>query len=135
MGLQDYAGIIGLGEACRYLKKLGQSNIMKHEIKLNSMITESLLDNKKLSVIGPADAEKRSGIFSFNIEGMNPHDVARMLDSSKGIMIRSGMHCCHSWFNARGMRGSARASLYLYNTEKEADVFISEVKKIRMLAK
>ncbi len=129
-GLQDYAGIIGLGEACRYLKRIGMRNISEHEIKLNKMITDSLISNPKISVLGPPEAEKRSGVFSFNIKGINPHDVSRILDESKGIMTRSGMHCAHSWFNKRKINGSIRASLYLYNTEKEAQIFSDEIKKI-----
>ncbi len=129
-GLQDYAGIIGLGEACRYLKKIGLKKISEHEIKLNKMITEALADNKKIELIGPKEAEKRGGIFSFNIKGIDMHHVARMLDKSKSIMTRSGAHCVHSWFNKHNMKGSVRASLYLYNTEEEVKIFIEEIQKI-----
>ena len=129
-GLQDYAGIIGLGEACRYLRKIGQSKVASHEIKINKIISESLSGNKKISVIGPPEAEKRSGIFSFNIAGISHHDVAKILDNSRGVLIRSGAHCAHSWFNNHNLKGSARASFYLYNTEKEAEIFVDEIKKI-----
>lgn len=129
-GLQDYSGIIGLGEACRYLKKIGLRKITEHEIKLNKIITESLITNEKLAIIGPKEAEKRSGLFSFNIKDMDPHNVSRILDASKNIMTRSGAHCVHSWFNKHNMKGSVRASLYLYNTEEEAQVFVDEVEKI-----
>ena len=132
-GLQDYAGIIGLGEACRYLKKIGLKKIAEHEIKLNKIITESLAGNAKISIIGPKDAEKRGGIFSFNINGMDSHNVSKILESSKNIMTRSGAHCVHSWFNKHSMKGSVRASLYLYNTEEEAQIFVEEVKKISKL--
>ena len=129
-GLQDYSGIIGLGEACIYLKRIGLAKIESHEKKLNKLITEQLSSNKKITIIGPAKAEKRSSIFSFNIQGMNPHDIAKILENSKKIMTRSGMHCVHSWFNSRKIYGSVRASLYLYNTEEEANIFAGEVKKI-----
>ena len=132
-GLQDYAGLIALGEACRYLKKIGLKKIAEHEIKLNKVITESLAANEKISIIGPKEVEKRGGIFSFNIEGKDPHHVSKMFDVSKGIMTRSGMHCVHSWFNAHNLKGSVRASLYLYNTEEETQIFVDEVKKIARL--
>ena len=128
-GLQDYAGIIGLGEAIIYLKKIGLEKIEKHEIKLNKIITEGL-DSDKIELIGPKEAEKRSSIYSFNIKGMNNHDIANILDSSKNILTRSGRHCVHSWYNSRKIDGSVRASLYLYNTEEEAQTFVEEVKKI-----
>ena len=129
-GLQDYSGIIALGEACKYLKKIGLKKIAEHEIKLNKMVTEAFIDNDKIEIIGPKDASKRGGIFSFNIKGMDIHHVSRMLDISKSIMTRSGAHCVHSWFNKHNMKGSVRASLYLYNTEEEVKIFIEEVKKI-----
>ncbi len=129
-GLQDYAGIIGLGEACRYLKKIGLKKIEEHEIKLNKLISEQLIKNEKIMLIGPEPAEQRSGIFSFNIKGMNPHHVAKILENSKNIMTRSGMHCVHSWFNSKKIEGSVRASMYLYNTQEEANILVSEVKKI-----
>lgn len=129
-GLQNYSGIIGLGEACKYLKKVGLKRITEHEIKLNKIITEALIGNERIEIIGPKEAEKRSGIFSFNIKGMDMHHVSRILDKTKSIMTRSGAHCVHSWFNKHNMKGSIRASLYLYNTEQEAQSFVDEVKKI-----
>ncbi|MEK6984350.1 MAG: cysteine desulfurase [Nanoarchaeota archaeon] len=129
-GLQDYAGIIGLGEACIYLKKIGMRKVAEHDGRLNKLITECLTSSKKINLIGPQDAEKRSGIFSFNIDRMDPNHVSRILDASKNIMTRSGAHCVHSWFNNHNLKGSVRASLYLYNTEEEAQIFVSEIKKL-----
>ncbi len=127
-GLQNYAGILGLGAALEYLKNTGLDKIHEHEIQLNKKITEALAD--KVQLIGPRDAEKRSGIFSFNINKMNPHDVSMLLSKSHNIMTRSGMHCVHSWFHANNLPGSCRASLYLYNIEEECDTFIEAVKKL-----
>jgi len=132
-GLQDYAGIIGFGEACRYLLGVGLSKIEKHETKLNLLLTEKLANEPRIKIIGPADARLRSGIFSFVVDGMDVHHVAKMLDTSSNIMVRSGAHCVHSWFNKQGLKGSVRASLYLYNTEEEIDVFVAELKKILKL--
>lgn len=132
-GLQNYAGIIGLAEATRYLKKIGMKDIEKHELKLNRKITEELINLDDFKIIGPVDPEQRSGIISFNIKNKDPHEIALMLDSSANIMIRSGAHCVHSWFNAHNLKGSARVSLYLYNTEKECDILIENIKKIMQL--
>ncbi|MBU0907798.1 MAG: cysteine desulfurase [Nanoarchaeota archaeon] len=129
-GLQDYAGIIGLGEACRYLKRIGLKEIEKQEEKLNKLATSLLSGNEKIELIGPREAEKRSGVFTFNVKGMRSHDVAKMLDASKGIAVRSGAFCVHSWFNAHKIDGAVRASFYLYNTEDEVRVFVKEVEKI-----
>jgi len=129
-GLQNYAGIIGLGEAVRFLKKVGLDDIREYEVMLNKIITEGLKDVKGLKIIGPEEPDKRGGVFSFNIEGMNPHNIATMLSESSNIMIRSGAHCVHSWFNANKMDGSARASLYVYNTKEECEEFVEKVKEI-----
>src|SRR3972149_3426591 len=130
-GLQNYGGIVGFAEALKYLQKVGLSNIERHEQKLNERLSGGLRA-LGADILGPADAKLRSGIASFNMGKMNPHDISLMLDSY-GVMTRSGMHCAHSWFNARGMKGSARASLYLYNTEDEVDFMISRMKEIAKL--
>ncbi|MBW3010873.1 cysteine desulfurase [Candidatus Woesearchaeota archaeon] len=124
-GLQNYAGMIGLGEALRYLDRIGLKNIENHEKELNKRAEEQLAE---VNLLGKGN--DRAGIFSFNIEKLTPHNIAIMLDNSANIMIRSGAHCVHSWFNKHKMTGSARASFYLYNTEQEIDRFIEEVKKI-----
>ena len=127
-GLQNYSGILGLGAALEYLKQIGLDNIHRHEVRLNKKITDALGD--KVQLIGPKEAELRSGIFSFNINKMNPHDVSMLLSKSYNIMTRSGMHCVHSWFHANNLPGSCRASLYFYNTEEECDIFVEAVRKL-----
>ncbi|MCJ7463394.1 MAG: aminotransferase class V-fold PLP-dependent enzyme, partial [Thermoplasmata archaeon] len=86
-----------------------------------------LVDVPGVSVIRPRDPNVRGGIFSFNIEGLSAHDIAMILDNSNNIMMRSGMHCCHTYFHSRGIDGCARASLYIYNEAGEVDVFIEAV--------
>ena len=127
-GLQDYAGFIGLGETVNYLKKY-IDDIHEHELKLNHIVTEGLKNH--VNILGPLDSKLRSGIFSFNTKNkMDFHEVALMLDSYANIMIRSGRHCVHSWFNANNIDGSARASFYLYNTEEEAKLFVEKLHEI-----
>jgi len=132
-GLQDYAGMIGMGAAAQYLMKIGRDKITKHENQINRIITEGLEGTRGLRVMGPPDVEKRGGIFAFTIECIEYHQISLMLDNNANIMTRSGQHCVHSWFNANNIKGSARASLYLYNTPEEAEIFIKEVKKIAEL--
>jgi cysteine desulfurase/selenocysteine lyase len=134
-GLQDYAGMIGLGEAARYLERLGLENIEKHESMLNKIISERLSQIPNLQKVGVQNPELNGGIISFNIKGMKYHDISLMLDRNHGVLIRSGQHCAHSWFRGNGIEGSARASLYLYNTQEEAEIFAEAVKKIAKLGK
>ncbi|VVB73524.1 Cysteine desulfurase [uncultured archaeon] len=130
-GLQHYAGIIGFGAAVEYLGKVGMKNVSEHEMKLNSLITEEI--GSEVGLLGPMDAKERSGIFSFNVRGMNYHEVAVLLDKTANVMIRSGMHCVHSWFHANNLDGSARASLYFYNTEEECGIFVDSIRRIAKL--
>lgn len=130
-GLQDYAGIIGMGAAIRYLQQVGLEAIEKHEITLNQYLSEALKSVPGLQIIGPADARLRSGIVSFFIPGVDHHRIALMLDQMAGIAVRSGQHCVHSWFNSRGIPGSVRASVYFYNTVDEARALVDALIKIR----
>ena len=129
-GLQDYAGIMGLGAAANYLMGIGFEVVEKHEQLLNEAITAEIKDLPKLKLIGPGDAKQRGGIISFYIEGVDSHRIALMLDQMASIMVRSGQHCVHSWFNAHQLKGSVRASIYFYNTLEEAMLFVNSLKKI-----
>lgn len=127
-GLQNYSGIIGTGAALDYLSSVGLDEVRAREASLNSRMTRALRAVDGVDLVGPQDPNLRSGIFSFNVRGLSPHDVAMILDNSKDIMVRSGMHCCHPLFHALKMQGCARASVYLYNTLEEADAFSESVK-------
>ena len=77
--------------------------------------------------MGPEDVSERGGITSFNLEGWDNTDVAMHLDEKYNVAIRSGMHCVHSWFNSRGIEGTARSSIYFYNNESDVRKFTDAV--------
>jgi len=129
-GLQDYAGIIGLGEAVKYLSDIGFDEIEKHEFEINKYITEEISKFPQIKIIGPKDPALRSGIIDFYIENTDMHKFATMLDSMANICIRSGRHCVHSWFNGKNIVNSARISVYFYNTKEEAEKLIINLTKI-----
>lgn len=129
-GLQDYAGMIGFGAAAKYLMEVGFAEIQKKEHELNAYLTDELLTIPNLSILGPKEADKRGGIVSFYIPGVDHHQIALILNQSANIMVRSGQHCVHSWFHAHKIPGSVRASLYFYNTMDEARVFVKELRKV-----
>ena len=129
-GLHDYAGIVGTKAALDYLSGVGMEEVMRWDQTLMERILSNLEDVRNLHVVGPRDAPSRGGVFSFNIDGLGAHDVAMMLDSMAGVMIRSGMHCAHPFYVSRGIDGSARASTYIYNTPEEIDVFTDTVRHI-----
>lgn len=129
-GLQNYAGIIGLGAAVKYLDKVDLKNITQQEHQLNKFITREMAKIPQITILGPGDPALRGGIISFYVKRLDPHQIALVLDESANIMIRSGQHCVHSWFNSRNIQGSVRASLYFYNTLEEAEIFITNLQKV-----
>jgi cysteine desulfurase / selenocysteine lyase len=129
-GLLDYAGVIGLGAAVDYVREIGFDAIQRQDLLLNRLITEGIREIPRVRLIGPPEPEKRGGIVSLYMDGIDPHRLALMLDQMADIMVRSGQHCVHSWFNAHGVTGSLRASVYFYNTEEEADLFVRSLRKI-----
>jgi len=129
-GIQNYAGAIGFGAAVDYLSKIGMKNIEDYEKELTKDLIEGLLTIPNLELIGPKDWRNKGAIAAFNIKGMEPHDIAILLDENN-ICVRSGMHCAypfHKFINKD--KGSARASLYFYNTKEEIDIFIEKLSNI-----
>jgi len=138
-GLQNYPGIIGFGAAVEYLEKIGIKNIHKHIVKLNELASAGLLGIEDVVILGPKETEKRSGILSFIIKGKNIHETSLLLNNTHNIMVRSGAHCVHSWFNKETTQktlfkdGTVRASFAFYNTEEEVQEFIKAVREIKEL--
>lgn len=129
-GIQNYSGILGLEAAIVYLEKIGFKKIGEQEEALNSFITDELSKFPELQIIGPAEAKKRGGIFTFTVKNKDSQEVALLLDNMANIMVRAGQFCVHSWFNARGIKSAVRASFYFYNTMEEAEKFAETMKKI-----
>ena len=124
-GLGHFAGMMATGAAVDYLTKLNMDEVHAHEQSLNRIMSEGVKDIPGVSIIGPEDSSKRSGICSLLLDDKLPsHDIALLLDEVAGVMVRSGQHCVHSWFNDKGYNGSLRASAYFYNTEEDARRFV-----------
>ena len=130
-GLGNFSGMIGAGAAIDYLAKLDMDAVREHEVKLNKIMTSGVKDLNGIELIGPEDANLRGGICSLLLHNLPAHDIAILLDESAAVMVRSGQHCVHSWFNNRGhTNGSLRASAYMYNTEEEARLFSDTLEEI-----
>jgi len=138
-GLQNYPGIIGFGEALKYVEKVGIKNIHAQVVALNERATKELSIVPGVHILGPKEAELRGGIFAFVIEGKKPHEVSLLLNNLHNVMVRSGAHCVHAWFNKNENKisvfgqGTVRASFSFYNTLEEVDVFVEAIKKIAKL--
>ncbi|HII38669.1 TPA: aminotransferase class V-fold PLP-dependent enzyme [Candidatus Micrarchaeota archaeon] len=133
-GLQNYAGMIGLGAACDYLSKVGMKNVEAHEHALASKLFEALSDVKGTRIYGPSDAGKRTALAAFNLGKAKPHEIAMLLDKTAKIAVRSGVFCAEPAMTHLGTgSGAVRASLYLYNTEEEVQLFGEALSKIAEL--
>jgi cysteine desulfurase/selenocysteine lyase len=129
-GTPSVAEAIGLGAATDYLRKLGMENIQTWERRLTEMAYRGLRQISGVDLYGP-DPRHRIGILSFNVKGLNAHDVALVLDTNANICVRSGHHCALPLAKAiLRAPGSVRASVYLYNTEEEVSKLVSTVREI-----
>ncbi|MGK7874530.1 MAG: SufS family cysteine desulfurase [Xenococcaceae cyanobacterium] len=121
---------IALGAAVDYLTNLGMDNIHAYEEKLTAYLFEKLEQISNLRIYGPKpteDGKRRAALAAFNIEGIHASDLSTLLDH-EGVAIRSGHHCTQPLHRIFGASGSARASLYFYNTREEIDAFIVALK-------
>ncbi len=126
-GTPIIAGAIGLGAAIDFLTEVGFDNITKHEEKLATYALERLREVDGLTVYGP---EKRAALVTFNLGDIHPHDVSTVLDS-EGIAIRAGHHCAQVLMKWLNVSATARASMYLYNTEEDIDRLVEGLLKTK----
>ena len=129
-GTPNIAGAIGLAAAVDYLQDLGMDQIFQHEHDLASYTLSRLQAKDGVTVFGPSDPEKRSGVIAFNIDGLHPHDVATALDL-EGVAIRAGHHCAQPLMKYINQPATARASFYLYNTKADADKLLEAIDKTK----
>lgn len=131
-GTPAIAQTIGLGEACRYLDRVGMDEVEKWDARLAERLAGGLREIDGVQVYGPSDPRMRVGIVSFNVRDMNPHDVALSLDAEHKIAVRSGHHCALPLMKELfGLpEGTARASTYLYNTPEEIELLLGAVEEI-----
>ena len=131
-GTPAIAQVIGLGEACRYLERLGMDAVESWDTRLAKRLVEGLQEIDGVRVYGPSDPNERVGIVSFTVGDMNPHDVALSLDAEYDIAVRSGHHCALPLMKELfGLpEGTARASTYIYNTPEEIERLLGAVEDI-----
>ena len=119
-GTPHISGAVGLAAACDYLAGIGRDAILAHERRLMAYTLERMAAVPGLTVYGPRDVEERSGVVSFTLGDVHPHDLATILDG-EGIAIRAGHHCAQPLMRRLGVGSTARASFYLYNTVDDVD--------------
>lgn len=121
---------VGMAAAIRYISSIGLDTIQEHDASLACRIIEGMKNIPHVNIIGPKDGNLRCGIVTFTVDGVHPHDVATLL-SEEHIAIRAGHHCAQPLGQYLGQTATARASLYFYNTEVEADAFLEKLSHLR----
>ena len=128
-GTAPMAEAVGFGAAIDYLEAAGFDAIERHERELTTYALDALAEVPGVTLFGPAP-ERRSGIVSFAVEGIHPHDVAQVLDW-EGVAVRAGHHCCQPLMARLGVAATTRASFYLYTIPEEIDRLVTGIHRAR----
>jgi cysteine desulfurase/selenocysteine lyase len=126
-GTPNISGAVGLAAAIDYLDALGLDNVHAHEQRLLALATEKLSRVPGLEIVGTAP--EKAAVISFTIDGIHPHDLGTILDA-EGVAVRTGHHCAMPLHDRFGLGASARASIGLYTTREEIDVFVASLRRV-----
>jgi cysteine desulfurase/selenocysteine lyase len=127
-GTPNVAGAVGLAAACAYLESLGMTPIRQHELALLERAVAGLAAIQGVRLYGPTDLAVRSGVVSFTLEGVHPHDIATILDGD-GVCVRAGHHCAQPLMRRLDVPATARASFYVYNDVTDVDALIAGIQR------
>lgn len=127
-GTPNISGAIGLAAAIDFLQEIGLDAIRQHEYQLLVYAMERLSPLEGITIYGPGQPDQRSGLITFTMEGVHPHDVATVLDA-EGIAVRAGHHCCQPLMKWLQVSATVRASFYLYNTEEDIEALVRGIKR------
>jgi cysteine desulfurase/selenocysteine lyase len=124
-GTPNVGGAVGLAAAVDYLDALGMDAVRAHERALVALAHRRLAEIDGVCVHGPGAAE-RSGVISFTVADIHPHDLSSILDV-RGVCIRAGHHCAQPLMRRLGVPATARASFYVYNEERDVDALVAGI--------
>jgi cysteine desulfurase/selenocysteine lyase len=129
-GTPPIAEAIGLGVACDELERYGLGNIRAHEIKITGHAIETLQARfgDDITMYGPLNPERRSGVLSFSFRNIHPHDVSQFLDED-GVCVRAGHHCAKPLMRRLGVSATSRPSFYVYNDEADVDALAESLQR------
>jgi len=128
-GTPNVEGAVGLAAAIEYLGALGMAEVAAHERALCAYALERLSAIDGVTLYGPAE---RSGVVSFTLGDIHPHDLATIVDS-EGVAVRAGHHCAQPLMRRLDVPATARASFYVYNTREDVDALVAALEKARAL--
>ena len=129
-GTVNAAGAAGLHAAIDYVQSVGFEAMHRQELALTQRTLAGMADMPHLHVIGSDKPEEHSGIVTFTVEGVHPHDVSEIL-ACDGVDVRAGHHCAQPLLQHLGLSATVRASFAFYNTENEVDRLLQSLSTIR----
>ena len=130
-GTQNVGGAAGLAAAIDYLEKIGFERIEAIEKDLLDYALPRLREMPFIELYGcDSKRDNKTGIITFNVKDVHPHDVASILDS-QGVAVRAGHHCAQPLMKYLGQNATCRASFYLYNTREDVDRWLDALSKVR----
>jgi cysteine desulfurase / selenocysteine lyase len=133
-GNLNVPGVVGLNAGVAEVQRRGLAAIAEHERQLTQRLLEGLAEIRGITLYGPRrfDAGRRVGVVSFNLDGFEPQELAALLDSTRSIQVRAGIHCAPRMHQALGTspRGTVRFSVGMFNTLEDIDAAIDVLREI-----
>lgn len=129
-GTVNAAGAVGLHAAIDYVQKIGFAAMQEQELKVTKRALDGLRELPHVHVLGSDLPEEHTGILTFMIDEVHPHDVSEILIAD-GICVRAGHHCAQPLLQYLGIGSATRASFMFYNTEEEAELFVKSIASVR----
>jgi len=130
-GTPNVADAVGLAAACDYLDGIGMDDVLAHERAMVRLATAELNKVEGVRIYGPP-ATERSGVVSFTVSDIHPHDLATILDQ-EGVCIRAGHHCAQPLMRRLGVSATARASFYVYNDARDVEALVRAIERAKAL--
>jgi cysteine desulfurase/selenocysteine lyase len=130
-GTPNTGDAVGLAAAVDYLASMGMTTVRRHEQALTALASERLAAIDGVRIFGPPAAE-RSGVVSFSVAEVHPHDLATILDQD-GVCVRAGQHCAQPLLRRLGVGATARASFYVYNDAADVEALVTGVRKAQAM--
>ncbi len=129
-GTGNAAGAVGLHAAIRYMQSVGFDTMHERETALVAHMMAGMADMPFIHVLGSENPAEHSGIVTFTVDGVHPHDVSEIL-AADGVCIRAGHHCAQPLLKHLGYSSTVRASCAFYNTPDEVNRLLDSLKTIR----
>ena len=129
-GTMPTAEVVAFNESIKFIQTIGIENIIKHENEITNYALEKLKKINSVNIVG--NPKKKTGVISFTIKGIHPHDISTIVDE-EGVAIRAGHHCCQILHQRLKLNATARASIGVYNNKEDIDGLCKAIENCRKL--